>query len=150
MAYQKTFCMLKPGVLQRRIVGEVISRIERKGMKIHAMKMMQIPRPLCEEHYAEHKGKGFYESLVNYMTSGPVVAMVVGGEEAIPFLRTVAGKTNPAEASPGTIRGDFALITQNNIIHAADSPESAEREIGLFFDEAEILDYEDPNAHWIA
>lgn len=150
MAYQKTFCMLKPGILQRRIVGEIISRIERKGMKIHAMKTMQIPRPLCEEHYAEHKGKPFYESLVSYMTSGPVVAMVVGGEEAIPFLRAVAGKTNPAEAAPGTIRGDYALITQNNIIHAADSPESAAREIGLFFDEAEILDYEDPNAHWIS
>lgn len=149
MAYQKTFCMLKPGVLQRRIVGEVISRIERKGLKIQAMKMMQIPRDLCEEHYAEHRGKSFYESLVNYMTSGPVVAMVVGGEEAIPFLRTISGKTNPAEATPGTIRGDFALITQNNIIHAADSPESAEREIGLFFEEAEILDFEDGNEQWI-
>jgi nucleoside-diphosphate kinase len=149
MAYQKTFCMLKPGVLQRRIVGEVISRIERKGLKIQAMKMMQIPRDLCEEHYAEHRGKSFYDSLVSYMTSAPVVAMVVGGEEAIPYLRALAGKTNPAEAAPGTIRGDYALITQNNIIHAADSPESAAREIGLFFEDAEILDYEDGNEHWI-
>ncbi|NBB91219.1 MAG: nucleoside-diphosphate kinase [Spirochaetes bacterium] len=150
MAYQKTLCILKPGVLQRRIVGELISRIERKGLKIHAMKLMQIPRSVCEEHYAEHKDKPFYESLVGYMTSAPVIAMVVGGEEAIPFLRTVAGKTKPAEAAPGTIRGDFALITQNNIIHAADSPESAAREIALFFDEAEILDYDDPNADWIS
>ncbi|MFO8064765.1 MAG: nucleoside-diphosphate kinase [Spirochaetota bacterium] len=149
MAYQKTFCMLKPGVLQRRLVGEIISRIERKGLKIHAMKMMQIPRELCETHYEEHRGKDFYESLVSYMTSAPVVAMVVGGEDAIPYLRTLSGKTKPAEAAPGTIRGDYALITQNNIIHAADSPESATREIGLFFEETEILDYEDGNEQWI-
>ncbi|MFP4205212.1 MAG: nucleoside-diphosphate kinase [Spirochaetaceae bacterium] len=150
MAYQKTFCMLKPGVLQRRIAGEIISRIERKGLVIEAMKMMRIPRELCEEHYAEHRGKSFFESLVSYMTSAPVVAMVVGGEQAIPYMRALSGATNPAEAAAGTIRGDYALVTQNNIIHAADSPESAEREIGLFFTKEEIYDYDDPNAGWIA
>jgi nucleoside-diphosphate kinase len=149
MAYENTFCALKPGVLQRRIVGEVLSRIERKGLKITALRMMQLSRELCEAQYEEHKDKSFYESLVNYMTSGPVIAMVVSGENAIKYMRALAGKTNPQEAAPGTIRGDYALVTQNNIIHASDSPESASREIDLYFDESEIHEYEDGNAHWM-
>lgn len=149
MAYEKTFCLLKPGVLQRRIAGEVLSRIERKGLKIVALKMIRMDRELCEKQYAEHKGKGFYEDLVGYMQSGPVVTMVVAGENAISYMRALAGATNPQNAAPGTIRGDYALVTQNNIIHASDSPESASREIGLFFTDEDIHDYEDPNAGWI-
>ncbi len=150
MAYEQTFCLLKPGVLQRRIAGEVLSRIERKGLKLVALKMIQMDKELCEKQYQEHEGKPFYNDLVSYMQSGPVVTMVVAGENAISFMRTLAGATNPKEAAAGTIRGDYALITQNNIIHASDSPQSAAREIELFFAENDIHDYEDPNAGWIS
>lgn len=146
---EQTFAMLKPGVLQRRIVGEVLSRIERKGLKIIALKMMRIPRQQCETHYAEHRDKPFFSSLVSYMTSGPVVAMVIEGESAIAYVRQLCGATNPANAVPGTIRGDFGLVTQNNIIHASDGQESAAREIALFFDPSEVLDYEDGNQSWL-
>ncbi|TVQ38771.1 MAG: nucleoside-diphosphate kinase [Spirochaetaceae bacterium] len=146
---ERTFCMLKPGILQRRIVGRIVSRIEHKGLKICAMKMMRIPRAQCERHYSEHKERPFFKSLVDYMTSGPVVAMVVEGQDAIRYLRQLCGATNPAEAAPGTIRGDFALVTQNNIIHASDGPESARREIELFFTADEILEYEDGNRSWL-
>ncbi len=149
MAYEQTFCLLKPGVLQRRIVGEVLSRIERKGLKIVALKMIEMDQALCEEQYQEHKGKPFYEDLVSYMQSGPVVTMVVAGENAISYMRALAGATNPKEAAPGTIRGDFALVTQNNIIHASDSSESASREMGLFFGTDDVHEHEDPNAGWI-
>ncbi|TVQ95880.1 MAG: nucleoside-diphosphate kinase [Spirochaetaceae bacterium] len=146
---EQTFAMLKPGVLQRRIVGEVLSRIERKGLKIIALKMMRIPQQQCETHYTEHRDKPFFSSLVSYMTSGPVVAMVIEGENAIAYVRQLCGATNPANAAPGTIRGDFGLVTQNNIIHASDSPESAAREIALFFDPSEVLKYEDGNQSWL-
>lgn len=146
---ERTFCMLKPGVLQRRIVGEVLSRIERKGLKVCAMKMMQIPRALCEQHYAEHKERPFFPSLVEYMISGPVIAMVIEGNDAISGLRALCGPTNPAEAPPGTIRGDYGVVTQKNIIHASDSPAGAAREIDLFFDAAEITPYQDGNQNWI-
>jgi nucleoside-diphosphate kinase len=146
---EKTFTMLKPGVLQRRLVGEIISRIERKGLKIVALKMMQIPRDQCETHYTEHRQRPFFESLVSYMISGPVVAMVVEGEGAISYLRQLCGATNPASATPGTIRGDYALVTQNNIIHASDGPQSAAREIELFFDPSEIIEYQDGNQSWL-
>lgn len=149
MATEQTFCMLKPGVLQRRIVGEVIERIERKGLQIKGLKMMQISQELCEKHYEEHRERSFFRSLVNYMTSGPVVAMVVEGENAIAYMRALAGATNPQNAAAGTIRGDYALVTQNNIIHAADSPESAGRELELFFEKPEIFEYNDGNHDWI-
>ena len=142
---EKTFAMLKPGVLQRRIAGEVISRIERKGLKITALKMMRIPQALCETHYAEHRDKPIFSSLVSYMTSGPVVAMVIEGENAIAYVRRLCGATNPADAAPGTIRGDYGLVTQHNIIHASDGRESAAREIALFFEPNEIPEYEDGN-----
>ena len=148
MANQKTFTMLKPGALQRRIVGEILSRIEKKGFKIVALKLMQIPRALAEEHYEEHKERPFFGDLVGYVTSSPVVAMVLEGDDAISRLRLVCGKTKVEEAMPGTIRGDYATQTQLNIIHASDSPESAAREIGLFFQESEIIAYEDGNAEW--
>lgn len=148
MAYQKTFAMLKPGALQRRIVGELISRMERKGLKIISMKLMHASRELLQEHYAEHKGKPFFEDLVSYVSSSPVIAMVVAGDDAIPMLRLLCGATKVDQAVPGTIRGDFAAATTKNIIHASDSPESAEREIALWFDEKELLEWADPNEEW--
>jgi len=148
MGKQRTFAMLKPGVLQRRIAGQIITRLEQKGFQIQAMKLMQIPRELAEEHYQEHREKPFFGDLVGYVTSAPVVAMVLEGEEGISRLRLLCGATKAEEALPGTIRGDFATQTQVNIIHASDSPESAAREIGLFFTEPEIYQYEDGNAGW--
>ncbi|MCX7027593.1 MAG: nucleoside-diphosphate kinase [Spirochaetes bacterium] len=149
MALERTFAMLKPGVLSRHAVGEIICRIERKGFNIVGLKLMRIARPLAEKHYAEHKAKFFFGELVDYITSGPVIAMVLEGEEAIALLRRLCGSTKPLEASPGTIRGDYAMHTNFNIIHASDSPESARREIGLFFAEEEILDWKDGNDVWI-
>lgn len=149
MAVERTFTMLKPGVLPRRIVGEIIARIERKGLVILAIKTIRIGRELAETHYAEHKGKPFFEGLVDYITSGPVVAMVVGGDCAISTLRRLCGSTKAEDAVPGTIRGDYALHTTLNIIHASDSPESAARETGLFFKPGEILEWEDGNRGWI-
>lgn len=148
MATQRTFTMLKPGVLQRRIAGEILSRFERKGLRILGMKLMQIPRDLAETHYAEHKEKSFFADLVGYITSAPVLAMVLEGEEAISRVRLLTGATRVEDALPGTIRGDYATQTQLNIVHASDSPESAAREIGLFFTGNEIIDYEDGNADW--
>ncbi|TVR69965.1 MAG: nucleoside-diphosphate kinase [Spirochaetaceae bacterium] len=148
MAYQLTYVMLKPGVIQRRLVGEILRRLEDKGLELRGMKLMRIAREPAEEHYGEHRGKAFYDDLISYITSGPVLAMVIGGEEAIGRVRLLAGATRVDEALPGTIRGDFAAVTTKNIIHASDSPESAQREIGLFFLESEILEYEDPNGPW--
>ena len=139
----RSFAMLKPGVLNRRLVGEVISRLEKKGLKLVGLKMIHINPELASNHYLEHKEKSFYDALVSYITSGPVVAMVWQGDDCISVIRKLVGATNPLEAQPGTIRGDFCLHTQHNIIPASDSPESAEREIKLFFDESEIFDWED-------
>jgi len=148
MEKERTFAMIKPGVLQRRIFGEVITRLEQKGFNIIAMKMLEITKELAETHYGEHKGKPFYEPLVKYMTSGTSVAMVLERENAIATLRQISGATNPDEATPGTIRGDYAVITRRNIIHASDSPESAKREIELFFTKDEIFSFEDGNDKW--
>lgn len=149
MAHERTFAMLKPGILQRRIVGEIITRLEKKGLRILGLKLMNISQELASQHYAEHKGKPFYDPLIEYMTSGPVVAMVLAGEHATHQLRKVCGPTNPDEAAPGTIRGDYSEKTNRNVIHASDSPESAAREINLFFKPEEIIDYEDEHAKWI-
>jgi nucleoside-diphosphate kinase len=146
---ERTFTMLKPGVVQRRIAGEIIARIEAKGLKIVALKMMTITRGLAENHYAEHREKSFFAELAAFITSGPVVAMVVEGEGAIAQLRRLCGATKVEEALPGTIRGDFAMHTGLNIIHASDSSASAEREIGLFFGKAEICPWADGNDGWI-
>jgi len=149
MAIERTFAMLKPGVLQRRIVGDVVSRIEGKGLRIVAAKLMRIPRDLAERHYAEHRGKGFYDELIDYITSGPVLALVLEGDGAIAMLRRLCGSTKAEDAAPGTIRGDYALHTGQNVIHASDFPESAAREIGLFFEPADIAEWEDGNDGWI-
>lgn len=149
MAIERTFTMLKPGILSRRIMGEIISRIERKGFDIKAAKLVRISRSLAETHYAEHAGKPFFTELVEYITSGPVFAMVLEGDSAISLLRKLCGSTKAEDAAPGTIRGDYAMHTGLNIIHASDSPASAEREIALFFKPEEIIDWQDGNDGWI-
>lgn len=141
--------MLKPGVLNRRIVGQVISRLESKGLKLAGLKMMQISEELAHKHYAEHKEKSFFNDLCSYITSAPVVAMVWQGDDCVSLVRKVVGATKPSEAAPGTIRGDFCAHTNFNVIHASDSDESAAREIGLFFDESEIFDWKDSLSEWI-
>lgn len=140
--------MLKPGVLNRRLVGEVISRLERKGFKLVGLKMVHVSKELAEKHYAEHLGKGFYENLVNYVTSGPVIAMVWQADNCVPLIRKFVGSTDPMNAEQGTIRGDFCMHTNLNIIHASDSDESAEREIKLWFNDDEIFDWHDCCTGW--
>lgn len=149
MAIERTYAMLKPGVLSRRIAGEIIAKIEKKGFDIKAMKLVRIPRKLAETHYGEHRDKPFFAGLVDYITSGPVIAMVLEGDQAVLLLRKLCGSTKAEEAAPGTIRGDYAMHTGLNIIHASDSVESAEREIALFFKPEEILDWQDGNDDWI-
>ncbi len=141
--------MVKPDGVQRGLVGEIISRLERKGLKIVALKMLKIEDGLARDHYAEHIEKPFFQSLIDYITSGPVVAMVVEGREAVRAVRTLVGATNPIEAQPGTIRGDYGLDIGRNVVHASDSLESAEREISLFFDAEEILEYPRMDEEWI-
>ena len=141
--------MLKPDAIQRGVCGEIISRFEKRGLKIVGMKMLQIPRELAEQHYSEHKGKKFYEGLIRYITSGPVIAMVIEGKNAVKLVRDMMGKTNPQESQPGTIRGDYAIDLGRNIIHGSDSIQSAEREIGLFFRQEELCNYRTENEKWI-
>jgi nucleoside-diphosphate kinase len=131
----RTLILVKPDAFERGLTGEVIARFERKGLKLVAMKLMTVDRALAEEHYAEHAGKPFYGDLVEFITGGPLVAMVLEGYEAVTAARQVIGATNPLEASPGSIRGDFGLEVQTNLVHGADSPESAKREAALFFPE---------------
>jgi nucleoside-diphosphate kinase len=141
--------MIKPDGVQRGLVGEVISRLERKGLKLTAMKMMVISEELAAQHYGEHKGKDFYDSLVSYITSGPVVAMVWEGDRAVTLSRIIIGATDPAKAAPGTIRGDLAISVGNNLVHGSDSLASAEREIKLFFSQEELIDYRLSSESWI-
>ena len=148
MSYNKCFTMLKPGILNRRLVGEVISRLEHKGLKLVGLKLMQITPEQAAKHYAEHQEKPFFNELTDYITSGPVVAMVWQGDDCVTLVRKLTGSTKPTEAAPGTIRGDFCMHTQCNVIHASDSEESAEREVNLFFKPEEIVDWEDEAALW--
>jgi nucleoside-diphosphate kinase len=130
---EKTFVMVKPDGVRRGLVGEVVKRIEAKGYTLGEMKLFTIDEDLAKRHYAEHTEKPFFGELVSFITSGPVVAMVVEGEDAVKGARQIMGATNPLEAVPGSIRGDFASVITENIVHGSDSPESATREIGLFF-----------------
>ena len=130
---QRTFIMVKPDGVRRRLVGEVVKRIESKGYEIREMKLFTIDESLAHKHYAEHTEKPFFGELVSFITSGPVVAMVVEGPEVVAGMRQLMGATNPLEATPGTIRGDLATMITENIVHGSDSPESAEREVNLFF-----------------
>jgi nucleoside-diphosphate kinase len=138
---ERTFLMLKPDAVQRGLMGEILGRIEAKGHKPVAMKFMRIPRELAERHYGEHKGKPFFHGLIEYMTSGPVLVMVWEGENIIASMRTMMGATNPQNAAVGTVRGDLAQQTGRNLIHGSDGPESAKREIELFFHENEVQDW---------
>lgn len=138
---QRTLIILKPDAVKRGLVGKIITRFEEKGLKIVAMKMVQLDKETLEKHYEEHKGKPFFESLVNFMHSGPVILAILEGFDAIKVVRKLVGKTNGREAEPGTIRGDFSMSQQNNLIHASADEEVAEREIKLFFSQDEILSY---------
>jgi nucleoside-diphosphate kinase len=146
---ERTFLMVKPDGVQRGLIGEIVSRFERKGLKLAAAKFMQITPELAERHYAEHKGKPFYPPLVQFVTSGPVFAMVWQGDNVIALTRALIGKTDAIEAAPGTIRSDYAVHTNFNLIHGSDSPSSAEREIRIFFSPGEVLEYEHSMQRWI-
>lgn len=146
---ERTFIMVKPDGVQRGLIGEIIKRFEAKGLQLVAAKLMKVTRQQAETHYAEHREKPFYEELVSFITSGPVMAMVWQGDQAIALSRNLIGKTQVLDAVPGTIRGDFALHTGMNIVHGSDSPASAEREIGIFFAPEELVDYDKPINQWI-
>ena len=146
---ERTFVLLKPDAVQRALVGEIIGRFERRGLKLVALKMIRVTRQLAETYYAEHKGKGFFEPLMTYIGAGPVVAMVLEGDGAVAAVRNMMGKTNSAEAEPGTIRGDLALTIGRNLIHGSDSTKSAKREISLFFKQDEIHVYARIDEKWL-
>jgi len=129
----QTLILVKPDAFARGLTGEIIARFERKGLRIAALRQMTVDTELAQRHYEEHEGKPFFSDLVEFITSGPLVAMVLEGEEVVPAARQVIGATNPLEASPGSIRGDFAIEVGQNLVHGSDSPESAEREVSLFF-----------------
>lgn len=146
---EKTFLMVKPDGVQRNLIGEIVARFEKKGFQLVGGKLMSIPKELAEEHYGEHKERPFFGELVDFITSGPVFAMVWEGENVIATARQMMGSTNPKDAAPGTVRGDFAVTVGKNIIHGSDSPASAEREINLFFKKEELVDYSKLMNEWI-
>ena len=146
---ERTLILIKPDAMQRALAGEIIARLERRGLRIVGMKLMQVPEELARRHYAEHEGKGFYEGLISYITSSPIIAAVFEGTNAIEAARQTMGKTNPLQAAPGTVRGDLGLETGRNLVHGSDSPESAAREIGLFFREGEISSYSRDVDRWV-
>lgn len=146
---ERTLILVKPDGMQRGLAGEIIGRFERKGLRIAGLKLIQIDRALANRHYAEHAGKGFFDGLVDYITSSPVIAAVLVGPGAIGAVRTLLGATNPLEAAPGTIRSDFGVEKGRNLVHASDGPESAEREIGLFFAAGEVIDWARDVDKWI-
>lgn len=132
---EETLVLVKPDGVKKHICGEIIARFERKGLSIKAIKMIQVPVELATKHYAEHEGKGFFKDLIDFITSGPVLAMVIEGENAVAAVRQLNGATDPLKAVPGSIRGDFATSIDENVVHASDAPETAAREIGLWFPE---------------
>lgn len=138
---QKTFLMIKPDAVQRNLIGKIIEKIEEKGFMINALKFIKVSEEQAQKHYLVHKGKPFYDSLLKSVTSGPVVVMVISGTNAVKILRSLAGATNPLESCPGTIRGDFSNDIRMNIVHTSDSEENAQYEIGVYFSESEILNY---------
>jgi nucleoside-diphosphate kinase len=145
---ERTLVLVKPDGVARGLIGEIISRFERKGLNIAALKLMQITRELAEKHYAIHRDKPFFPALLEFVTGGPVVAMVVEGPDAIAQVRALIGATNPANAAPGTIRGDLATVTTFNLVHGSDAPETAEVEIANFFTPREILSYRRDCSGW--
>lgn len=146
---EQTLILVKPDGVQRGLVGKIIDRFERRGLKLRGMKFIQMSDELATRHYAIHEGKPFYEKLLDYITSGPVVAMVWEGKEAIAVARSAMGATNPVEAAPGTIRGDFAVEIGRNLVHGSDSPENGEQEVSLFFEAGEIVGWQRDTEPWI-
>ena len=146
---QRTLIIFKPDCVQRRLVGEILRRFESKGLRVAALKLLQVDRALGEKHYAEHHGKPFFNGLIDFITGGPVVVGVLQGNEAISVVRTMLGATHGVAALPGTVRGDFSISKQNNLMHGSDSPESAQREIALWFKEGEVLEYAIAGSEWV-
>jgi nucleoside-diphosphate kinase len=146
---ERTLVIAKPDAVQRRLVGEIIQRFERRGLRIIAMKMIKIDTDLAERHYAEHKGKPFYEPLIRYITAAPSIVMVLEGDQAVDIVRRMLGATNPAEAQPGTIRADYAMQMPFNLVHGSDAVETARREIALYFSLAEIVSQPRPTDPFI-
>ena len=149
MPLERTLILVKPDAMQRGLAGEILLRLERRGLRIAGLKLMQVSRSLAEQHYAEHKGKGFYEGLIDYITACPIVAAVFEGSNAVAAARQTMGSTRPYEAAPGTIRADFGLDTGRNLVHGSDSTESAAREIALFFPDGGVLDTSRDMDRWI-
>jgi nucleoside-diphosphate kinase len=146
---QKTLILLKPDCVHRRLIGTILQRFEQKGLRLAGLKLLQASRTLAERHYAVHKGKPFYDSLLKFLESGPTVALVLEGREAVAVARNLIGATDGTKAPPGTIRGDFALSVQNNLIHGSDSPENAAAEIALWFKPEELVNYQPVDSAWI-
>ena len=146
---EQTLILLKPDCIQRRLIGEIIQRFEQKGLRLAGLKMVQADQKLAAAHYAVHKGKPFYQSLLDFLISGPTVAMVWEGREAVAVARTLMGPTDGTKAPPATIRGDFALSIQNNLIHGSDSPQNAAAEIALWFKPGELTTYQPTDANWV-
>ncbi|MCC6176284.1 MAG: nucleoside-diphosphate kinase [Chloroflexi bacterium] len=146
---ERTLILIKPDGIQRGLVGPILSRFEARGLKIVGMKLMQVPLELAQRHYAEHEGKAFYEGLLRYIRSGPVVALVLEGSNAISAVRKTIGTTKSFEAEPGSIRGDYALEVGRNLVHASDGPESAPREVGLWFSDSELTSWSRETDRWI-
>ncbi len=146
---ERTLFLIKPDGVQRGLVSVIIERIEKKGLQIVGLKMMIVSGDLAKKHYEEHVGKPFFDNLVSFITSSPIVAMVLQGPNSIELTRNMMGKTNPLEALPGTIRADFGVEVGRNLVHGSDSPDSAIREISLFFEDSELLDWKNNQANWI-
>ena len=149
MANERTLVLCKPDAVQRGLVGQIISRFENKGLKIAGMKMLHVDEALADRHYQEHLEKAFYPQLRTFITSSPVIALAIEGDNAVEVVRTLVGVTNPQKAAPGTVRGDFGINFTKNLVHGSDSPASAEREISLFFDKSELHDYEMTIKEWL-
>ena len=149
MAAQRTLVLVKPDGVQRGLVGEILRRLEQRGLKLVGLKLMHITKDVAARHYAEHQGKPFYDGLLAFITSGPVVAMIWEGREAVSVVRSLMGSTDPLKAAPGTIRGDLALDLGMNLIHGSDSPERAQTEVALFFSPSELHDYDRTLDRWI-
>lgn len=149
MAMERTLVLVKPDAMQRGLAGEIVSRLERRGLRIAAMRMLRVDRELASHHYAEHTQKPFYGMLVDFITSSPIIAAVFEGPNAVETVRSTMGATDPRAAAPGTIRGDYALYITQNLIHGSDSLESARREIELFFDESDIYTYQRDLDRWL-
>lgn len=146
---QRTLIILKPDAVQRRLAGAILQRFETKGLRIAALKLMQVDRALAAKHYGEHEGKPFFEGLLSFITGGPVIVGVLEGNEAVSVVRAMLGATNGAAAAPGTIRGDYSISKQNNLVHGSDSPESAAREIALWFRSEDLISYQIAGGEWV-